>query len=125
MAPAAGPHLLELNLHGSERLQTDDHQLRIERDKQPIASITIERPEWRVYQVLLPAGATTGHGTDAAPLDLLTSAYYSEQRSLGAPVEWIKLTPLGGTSDTTLPLPLRAAAGLGAGRAGGGAVVSR
>ncbi len=29
---ASGPHLLELNIHGSERLQTGDHQLRIERD---------------------------------------------------------------------------------------------
>ncbi|MFL5800333.1 MAG: hypothetical protein ACJ8CR_01035, partial [Roseiflexaceae bacterium] len=72
--------------------------------KQPIAGFTIERPEWRVYQVLLPAGATAGPGADAAPLDLLTSAYYSQQRSLGVPIEWIKLAPLAGTSDPTLPL---------------------
>src|SRR5258706_4891548 len=101
---SSGPNLLQLHIHGSERLQTEDHQLRIERDKQPIAGFTIERPEWRVYQVLLPAGATAGPGAEAAPLDLLTSAYYSQQRSLGVPIEWIRLAPLGGASDPTLPL---------------------
>jgi Spermine/spermidine synthase domain len=104
---SSGPNLLQLHIHGSERLQTQDHLVRIERDKQPIASFTIERPEWRVYQVLLPAGATAGPGADAAPLDLLTSAYYSQQRSLGVPIEWIKLAPLPGTNDLT-PVLLRA-----------------
>src|SRR5262245_21370852 len=99
-----GPQLLELHIHGAVRAQGADHNIRIEREKQPIATFPIRRPEWRPYQVLLPAGTTSGAGTDAAPLDFLTASYYSDLRSLGVPIERVELVPLATESAPWLPL---------------------
>jgi predicted membrane-bound spermidine synthase len=90
----AGPQLLQLHIHGQARAAAKDRSVRLERDKQSIATFEITRPEWRVYQVLLPAGATIGSGTDAAPIDMLTAAYFSNLRSLGMPIEWLRLIPI-------------------------------
>lgn len=99
-----GEHILEMQLHGEARLSTDDPVIRFVQDKQPLASITVERPEWRVYRVLLPAGSTIGNGTDAAAIDMLSSSYFNKLRSLGAPVEWIKLTPVANTDTSPITL---------------------
>lgn len=99
---SAGPNLLQMQIHGAERLQLDDRQIRIEHNKQLIASFTIEQPEWRVYQVLLPAGSMVAADGSAAPIDLLTSALYSKNRSLGVPIEWLRLVPLAPVSGNIL-----------------------
>lgn len=99
-----GAQILELHLHGANRLETSDHSIRIEQDKQLLTTITIERPEWRVYRVLLPPGATVGSGTEAQPIDLITSAFFSKLRSLGVPIEWIRLIPVDAADPSALPL---------------------
>src|SRR5262245_9349585 len=104
----SGAQILKLTIHGGVRSKAVDKSLRLERDMQPIASFEVTKPEWRVYQVLLPAGATTGPGADAATLDFLSDAYYRELRSLGVPVERIGLTPLDDPSASPLPALLRA-----------------
>src|SRR5262245_25136106 len=103
-----GAQILKLTIHGGVRSKAIDRSMRLERDMQPIASFEVTKPEWRAYQGLRPAGPTAGPGADAAMLDFLSAAYYSEQRSLGAPVERIALAPLADPSASPLP-PLRRA----------------
>jgi hypothetical protein len=93
---SGAPQELQMHIHGGERVQQPDRSVRIERDKQPLASFEISKPEWRVYRVLLPAGAAVRGDAGAAPIDLLTSAYFSDLRSLGVPIEWITVAPLAG-----------------------------
>ncbi len=95
------PLLLTLRLHGDERAGADDWVLWLkhERDKEapPLATLTMQ-PGWRTYHVLLPAGAATT-GLQAQQLYLLSSDYrYVERdhRSLGAPLDWARLTVLPG-----------------------------
>lgn len=53
---------------------------------------------WRVYRILLPPPAPIGWG-ETPPLFLRAETYVSaahDQRSLGVPLDWLRLTPLMG-----------------------------
>src|SRR5262245_5498498 len=54
-----GAQILKLTIHGGVRSKAVDRNLRLERDMRPIATFEVTKPEWRVYQMLLPTGATS------------------------------------------------------------------
>lgn len=93
-APAA-PLNLAIRLHGDELAKRDDPRIYLRHNGHLVTTFRVT-PGWRVYRVLLPAGAAVGALGVATPLDFATAAYCPAQdsRVLGVPVDWIQIHPM-------------------------------
>jgi len=109
----ARPFTLDMRLFGLQRPQrADSHTLRLAHAPQTYATLTLHNTaEWRVYRVLLPPGATTDAFGETLPLAFHTTTYSpgmsaDDGRSLGVPLDWLRVTPLDAPPALlALPLP--------------------
>ncbi|RRR78348.1 MAG: hypothetical protein EI684_00375, partial [Candidatus Viridilinea halotolerans] len=95
-----GAAIVALRANGDLRNAIDDRQLWFERDRQPLVSFEVFTG-WRVYQIILPAGAEG--------FDLVANGHFRENRNLGVPVAWLRITPVAADAARSAFLWQRAA----------------
>lgn len=93
-----GPFVLALRLYGDERAERGDWRVWLEHDDTPDTPlVTLDmRPDWRVYRVLMPAGASADW-REAAQLNIYSDPYTyfpNDHRDLIAPIDWLHIVPL-------------------------------
>lgn len=92
-----GPDPLKFRLRiNGDQLDRADHRLTLKSHDQPLATLAVA-PGWRIYTVLLPAGATMGTGLEATPIALVSATHRPgplDGRDLGVPVDWVQVAPL-------------------------------
>jgi 4-amino-4-deoxy-L-arabinose transferase-like glycosyltransferase len=109
----AAPLTLRMRLNGDHLAQQADPRLFIRRDGRTLAAVAVT-PGWRVYQVVLPAGATQGPPGGTVPLEFAVADYCPlarDNRVLGVPLDWLHIEaavlPPGATGAGALLAPLR------------------